>query len=77
MHLQNRQDGDKLFDATLSLDRRPINSASLGGVLMIHPLMTLKVMAAIYYQALRLWIKKIPFCPHPAKKEAPNPVKTL
>lgn len=76
VHLQNRQDGDRLFDATLSLDRRPINSASLAGVLLVHPLMTLKIVAAIYYQALRLWIKRIPFYPHPAKKEAPHSVKT-
>ena len=75
-HLQNSQDGDKLFDATLSLDREPITSASLSGVLLRFPLMTLKIKAAIYYQALRLWLKKIPFITHPAKKEAPYTVKT-
>ena len=75
-HLKNSRDGDKLFDATLHLERAPITSASLSGALLRYPLMTLRVMAAIYYQALRLWLKKTPFYTHPAKKEAPYSVKT-
>jgi DUF1365 family protein len=30
--------------------------------------MAWKVHAAIYLQALRLWVKRIPFFPHPAKR---------
>ena len=75
VHLQNYQEAQKLFDATLYLDRQPINSASLATALVRYPFITLKVVAAIYYQALRLWLKKIPFYPHPEKKEAPRPVK--
>lgn len=76
VHLQNRQHGDKLFDASLIIKRQPISSAALSGALLRYPFMTLKVVAAIYYQALRLWLKKIPFHPHPVKKEAPHAVKT-
>jgi DUF1365 family protein len=75
-HLQNHQHGDKLFDASLFIERRPISSAALSAALLRYPFMTLKVVAAIYYQALRLWLKKTPFYPHPGKKEAPYPVKT-
>ncbi|MGD8618954.1 MAG: DUF1365 domain-containing protein [Gammaproteobacteria bacterium] len=77
VHLQNNQQGDKLFDASLKLDRQPISSASLAAALLRYPLMTMKVVAAIYYQALRLWLKKVPFHTHPGKKEAPQAVKTL
>jgi hypothetical protein len=76
VHLQNLQQGYKLFDASLLIDRQPISSASLAAALIRYPLMTTKVVTAIYYQALRLWLKKIPFHPHPEKKEAPHTVKT-
>lgn len=55
--------GEKIFDATLALERRPIAS----GVLARFPFMTLKVIAAIHWQALRLWLKGVPVHTHPAK----------
>ncbi len=75
VHMKNHLRGDKLFDATLSLRQQPINGANLAGVLIRFPFMTVKIIAAIYYQALRLWLKKIPLFPHPDKLEAPNPVR--
>jgi len=75
VHMRNYQQGEKLFDATLSLQQQTLNSSSLAYVLISFPLMTLKIIAAIHYQALRLWLKKVPFYPHPDKQEAPNPVR--
>ena len=60
--------GSKLFDASLMLERRPISSAALSAALLRHPFMTLKVVAAIYYQALRLWLKNSRFIPIPGKR---------
>lgn len=54
-------------DATLVLERRAISTATLARVLFRHPLMTLKVMAGIHWQALRLWLKRSPFHDHPDK----------
>jgi DUF1365 family protein len=70
VHMQNRKDGQLVFDATLSLLRRPIDGASLAGTLARHPFVTGKVTAAIYWNALRLWLKRIPFITHPDKTGA-------
>jgi len=65
VHMQNFLDGGRMFDATLVLRRQPLTSSALVGLLAVYPLMTLKVVAAIHWQALRLWWKKTPFFPHP------------
>jgi DUF1365 family protein len=56
-----------VFHASMSLERLPINAASLAGVLMRFPLMTMKVIAAIHWEALRLWLKRVPLHNHPSK----------
>ena len=72
VHMENHHAGNKVFDATLQLQRHPISSVNLARVLLQYPFMTGKVITAIYWQALKLLIKKIPFYPHPDKKEAPE-----
>lgn len=77
VHMENYLDDDKIFDATLTLKRRSINSMSLASVLIRYPIVTVKVVLGIYYQALRLWLKKTPFYPHPKEKEAPQSASGL
>lgn len=59
--------GRPVFDATLSLHRRPIRSLNLVRALTRHPLMTAQVSAAIYWQAIRLWWRGATFHPHPKR----------
>ena len=68
VHMILYRKGQKMFDASLALQRRPINQQSLNRVLVRYPLMTAKVTALIYWQALRLLLKKVPVYPHPEKR---------
>ncbi|MGF1615515.1 MAG: DUF1365 domain-containing protein [Gammaproteobacteria bacterium] len=75
VHMNTLQEEIKLFDATLTLQRRPLTSRNLAQVLLSYPAMTAKVVVAIYVQAFRLWIKRCPFYVHPKKQpslEAPS-----
>ena len=63
VHMANLKNGARLFDATLTLERKALGAP----VLAMHPFMTGKVIAMIYWQALKLWWKRAPFHTHPKK----------
>jgi DUF1365 family protein len=67
VHMQNMQGKQKSFDATLDLQRREITGWSLATTLASFPAMTVTVIVGIYWQALRLWLKRMPFHSHPAR----------
>ena len=67
--MANSKEGTRFFDAAITLRREEIDGRSLARVLITFPLMTVKVIAAIYWQALRLWLKRVPLYVHPEKKK--------
>ena len=67
--MANSRDGERFFDASMALRRTEIRGSSLARVLLVFPLMTAKVVAAIYFEAFRLWLKRVPFYGHPGKKQ--------
>ena len=69
LNLETLRGGERHMDATMALKRREINAASLANILIQHPWMTAKVVSAIYWQALKLTIKRAPFYDHPQYSE--------
>ncbi|TNF36057.1 MAG: DUF1365 domain-containing protein [Gammaproteobacteria bacterium] len=64
MHLENHSGDSCVMDATLALKRQPISGPALDKLLWQYPWMTLKVCLAIYWEALRLWLKRVPLYKH-------------
>ncbi len=69
VHIENkRSDSEKVFDATLSLKRLSLSKSNVFKLFYTFPMMTWKVVVGIYYQALKLFLKRIPFVPYQEKK---------
>ena len=65
VHMDNHEDTERPFDATMALHASPITGRGLARVLIRYPLMTTQVLAQIYWHALRLKLKGTPFHSHP------------
>jgi len=65
LNLETEYRGQRQVDATMALRRHEIDAGSLAAILVEHPWMTAKVVASIYWQALKLGVKRIPFHSHP------------
>jgi hypothetical protein len=70
VHVQVKRDETVELDATLRLQRRPLDGAALARVLCRYPLMTVQVLAAIHWEALHLFLKHNPVYPHPSRTGA-------
>jgi DUF1365 family protein len=53
--------GKRFFISTLSGERRPLKDSTLLYYFLSFPLITLKIIGLIHWQALKLWLKKTPY----------------
>ena len=68
IHIENHKQG-KVFDATVALTRCSFSASNLLKTWLSMPAMTLKIIWGIYWQALKLFVKRIPFIAHPNARE--------
>lgn len=61
----SHENGAAIFDSTLKLQRRDWSRSELHRSLAQCPWITLRVIAAIHWQAMRLLFKKVPIVAHP------------
>jgi DUF1365 family protein len=61
--------GEMTFDATLRMEFREWSAANVRRALVRHPWMTMKVILGIHWQALVLWLKKVPVFTHPTGRD--------
>lgn len=62
--------GQDVLTASHTGQRKPLTAGSLLSALLAHPFMTWKVIAAIHWEALRLWLKGVAVFPKPARPES-------
>ena len=67
VQIEVKNQKETLLDVELELQRKAINGWTLANLLLKYPWMTGKVIGLIYYQAFRLWLKKVPYVPPPGK----------
>ncbi|CAO1658602.1 DUF1365 domain-containing protein [Halomonas sp. HAL1] len=69
LHMENWREQQCHFDATLTLEASPATRGVLLTTLARQPWMSLKTIAGIHFEALRLWLKRIPVYNHPKQRK--------
>lgn len=66
--IDDYKNGDRFFISTLTGEKKPLTSWSVLKAFIRFPFVTIQVITLIHWQALKLWIKKVPF-----QSKAANP----
>lgn len=71
VRIANSRAGDRFFQAGLVMRRRPLDRPTLRRLAWRYPWQPAGILAAIYFEAFRLWIKRCPTFSHP-KTHSPS-----
>lgn len=66
MNVIGQGTGERIFDATLELERRPWTAANVRKTLAAYPFMTARVIGGIHFEAMRLRLKGLTVVPRQA-----------
>jgi len=69
LNIDNMLETEKLFDATFSMQREPLSSKALIKNLLRVPAMTISTVLGIHWEAIKLYVKGIPYVPYVKKKK--------
>jgi DUF1365 family protein len=61
IHINDLKDGKKIFISTLTGNQKMLSDGYLLRYFFSMPLITLRIITLIHWNALRLWLKKIPY----------------
>ncbi len=73
--IRHESDGDLILAASFSGEARPLTGRSMMRCLILFPLQSLKVVAGIHFEALKMWVRGFPVFTHvPAKARVASSV---
>ncbi len=70
IHLECWKDGERVFVAAMRLAIKPLSTLALTGLMLRNGLIPARVLLAIHWEALRLWLKRARYFPHPGQTDA-------
>jgi hypothetical protein len=65
VHIGLERDGGRVFDAGLTLERRPLTGGKMLRTVLRYPHAGFRTLGLIHWQALRLWLRRAPFFSKP------------